>query len=338
MLFGFISAAIAGFLLTAVPSWTGSRGFAGWPLRLLAALWLLGRIAVATSAVWPSYLVTVVDLSFLPALIGFVLPPLLRAHNRNTPLLAVLLAFWLADGAFYCGLAQADELLSLHALLIGIDIVLLLVTIIGGRIVPAFTNAAFKQRGIVVAARASPFMTPLVIASMLAVIILDLFWPDGISAGVIAAIAAMAHAVRLSQWRGMKTLRIPIVWVLHLAYAWLPIGFLLKSLLLLAHLTFAVYYLHALTIGAVTTMIVAVMTRAALGHTGRPLTVSHPVAVAYLLLAIAAVVRVFVPVLHIISYTQVIVTAAALWSVAFGIFLVAYAPILTRPRLDGKPG
>ncbi len=338
MLFGFITAAVAGFLLTAVPSWTGSRGFAGWPLRLLAALWLFGRIAVTTSVLWPPYLVAVLDLSFLPALIGFVLPPLLRERNRNTPLLAVLLAFWIVDGTFYCGLFQGDAALSLHALHVGIDIVLLLITIIGGRIVPAFTNSAFKQRGVAIAVRASAFMTPLVIVSMLAVIVIDLYWPDGKLAGVAAAIAAIAHAMRVAQWRGMRTLSMPIVWVLHLGYLWLPVGFALKALSLLAHLVFAAYYLHALTIGAATTMILAVMTRASLGHTGRPLVVARAVALAYVLLAAATLVRVFAPMLHDVSYTHVIVIAALLWTFAFGIFIVIYTPILVRPRKDGKPG
>ena len=338
MLFGFITAAIAGFLLTAVPSWTGSRGFAGWPLRLLAALWLLGRIAVATSVLWPPYLVAVLDLSFLPALTGFVLPPLLRERNRNTPLLAVLLAFWFVDGTFYCGLFRGDAALLLHALHIGIDIVLLLVTIIGGRIVPAFTNSAFKQHGVTIAVRASAIMTPLVIVSMLAVIIVDVYWPDGQLAGIVAALAAIAHAMRLAQWRGMRTLSMPIVWVLHLGYLWLPVGFALKALSLLTHLAFAAYYLHALTIGAATTMILAVMTRASLGHTGRPLLVEQPVALAYVLLAAATVVRVFAPMLHAIPYAYVIAMAALLWSLAFGIFIAVYAPILVRPRKDGKPG
>src|SRR5215469_16233730 len=121
MLFGFIVAAIAGFLLTAVPSWTGARGFAGWPLALLAMLWLLGRVAVATSAVWPATLVAALDLAFLPALAAFVLPPLLRARNRNTPLLAVLITLWVTDIFFHWGLARGDPAMARRALLVGIN-------------------------------------------------------------------------------------------------------------------------------------------------------------------------------------------------------------------------
>ena len=147
MLFGFIAAAVTGFLLTAVPSWTGARGFAGRPLVMLTALWALGRIGVATSSLWPLPLVEALDLAFLPTLMGFLLPPLLRARNRNTPLLAVLTALWLTNVVFYWGFLRGSRV-ARHALLVGIDIILLLVTVIGGLIVPAFTASALKQRGV----------------------------------------------------------------------------------------------------------------------------------------------------------------------------------------------
>lgn len=338
MIFGFIVAAIAGFLLTAVPSWTGERGFAGWPLVMLSGVWALGRIAVATSAIWPQACVTGLDLLFLPALAAFVIPPLLRARNRNTPLLAVLAALWATDLAFYWGLHRGDALFARHALLIAIDIILLLVTVIGGRIVPAFTASALKQRGITTPVRAWPRLDSLAIGVMIAVAIVDLLRLDSAWAGWTALAAAVIQAARLAQWQGQRALRLPIVWVLHLAYLWLPLGLALKALALLAGLPFAAFYLHALTIGAATMMIVAVMTRASLGHTGRPLRVSRPIAHAYGLLALAAAVRVFGPAWLALPYIQVIVLAAVLWTAAFTLFLWIYGPILIRPRADGRPG
>ena len=338
MLFGFIVAAIAGFLLTAVPSWTGARGFAGWPLASLAALWLLGRLCIATSAFWPPALVAALDLSFLPALAVLVLPPLLRARNRNTPLLAVLIALWITDIAFHWGLARGDAALARRALLVGIDIVLLLVTVIGGRIVPAFTSSALKQRGDRTTLRAWRGVTPLAIATMVAIILVDLFAPESSAAGAVALAAAVIQALRFAQWRALHTLRMPIVWVLHLAYLWLPVGLALKAIALLSGMAFAAFYLHALTIGAAATMIMAVMTRAALGHTGRPLVVSPPIVWAYGLLAAATAVRVFGPALPFLGYTEVIVLAAAAWTAAFSLYLWVYAPMLLRPRVDGKPG
>lgn len=338
MLFGFITAAITGFLLTAVPSWTGARGFAGRPLAMLIALWVLGRICVATSSLWPLPLVEVLDLAFLPTLMGFVLPPLLRARNRNTPLLAVLTALWLTNVAFYWGLSRGDPALARHALLVGIDIVLLLVTVIGGRVVPAFTASALKQRGVSSHMRAWRGITPLAVGAMIAVTLVDLWRPESAAAGWIALATAVIQAVRLAQWRTLRTLRMPIVWVLHLAYLWLPLGFALKALALLSGRAFAAFYLHALTIGAAATMIMAVMTRASLGHTGRPLVVARPIVYAYGLLAAAAVVRVFGPAWLALPYAVIIVLAAGFWTAAFAFFLWIYVPILLKPRADGKSG
>lgn len=338
MLFGFVGAAIAGFLLTAVPSWTGERGFAGTPLIALGTLWAIGRAVAATSALWPRFLVAGLDLLFLPALASLVLPPLVRSGNRNTPLLAVLAALWGTDIAFYWGVFHGNTAFARHALFIGIDIVLLLVTVIGGRIIPAFTNAALKQRGVPSAVHAWRAMTPLAVGAMLAVTAIDLWSPESRASGVLAAGAAVIQAVRLAQWQGFRTLRAPIVWILHIGYLWLPLGFALKALALLAGVGFAASYLHALTIGAAATMIMAVMTRASLGHTGRPLVVARPTAYAYGLLTAAAAARVFGPVLLPFTYTAVVVLAASLWTAAFVLFLKVYAPILLSPRADGKSG
>jgi len=338
MLFGFVVAAVAGFLLTAVPSWTGARGFAGWPLAMLTALWVVGRAAVASSARWPGWLVAALDLSFLPALAGLVLPALVRARNRNTPLLGVLAVLWLANLAFYWGLAQGDPPLARHALLIAIDIVLLLVTMIGGRIIPAFTASAFKQQGVSSPLHVWRGMTALAALVMIAVAVIDLWRPESAAAGAVALAAALIQTVRLAQWRGVRTLQMPIVWVLHLAYLWLPLGLALKALALLGGLAFAAYYLHALVIGAAATMIMGVMTRASLGHTGRPLIVRPSIACAYGLLTAAAVVRVFGPAWANSSYAGIILLAAGLWTAAFVLFLWVYGPMLIKPRADGKPG
>jgi uncharacterized protein involved in response to NO len=216
--------------------------------------------------------------------------------------------------------------------------VLVLVTIIGGRIIPAFTSAALKQRGISSAVHAWRGMTPLAIGVMVVVTIVDLWRPDKPIAGAIAAAAALIQAVRFAQWQGHRTLRMPIVWVLHLAYLWLPLGLALKAVALLTGMAFAAFYLHALTIGAAATMIVGVMTRASLGHTGRPLVVAWPTVCAYGLLMAAVIARVFGPATLPLSYSEVIVLAASLWTAAFVLYLYVYAPILWSPRADGKPG
>ena len=218
------------------------------------------------------------------------------------------------------------------------NLVLLLVTIIGGRIVPAFTSAALSQQGRDAALHTWWVLDAAAVTAMLAVLLVDIFLPQGRVAGVMALLAAVAQGARLSQWQSLRTLRLPIVWILHLAYAWLPIGLALKAMALLTGWGAGLSWMHALTIGAAATMILAVMTRAALGHTGRPLIVKPTVVLAYVLLTAAALVRVLGPGTSLLSYAQVINLAAILWTAAFALFLLVYAPILLRPRADGKPG
>jgi uncharacterized protein involved in response to NO len=338
MLFGFVCAAVAGFLLTAVPSWTGRRGFAGGPLVLMSGLWLLGRLLIGSSASWPVALVAAVDLAFLPVLGAFIAWPLFRERNRNTRLLLVLAVLWLCNAACHLGLWRGDVELARQALLAGVNVALILVTVIGGRITPSFTATALRRRGIAGTVRAWRGMTAIPVALMVAVTAVDLAMPNGGVAGGVALAAAVAQGVRLAQWQGHRTLRDPIVWILHLAYAWLPVGLALKALALLAGVAAAAYWLHALTIGALATMILGVMTRVSLGHTGRPLQLRPLVVLAYALLAAGALVRVFGAGWAQIGYPAVILASAALWTAAFATFLWVYAPILLAPRIDGKPG
>jgi uncharacterized protein involved in response to NO len=338
MLFGFLGSAIAGFLLTAVPSWTGQKGVSGLPLMVLTCAWLAARLLIATSGWWPAAFIAAVDLSFLPLLGFLVARPLLRLRNRNAVLLIVLGALWLTDLIFHVALIRENPALASHALNIGIDIVLTLVTVIGGRIVPAFTAAALRQQGVEGAVQSRLVFTVLAIAAMALVTLGDIFWPDSRLAGVIAGVAAIVLGMRLLQWRTLRTLRQPIVWILHLAYAWLPIGLALKAASMLGGYAFAAFWLHALTIGALTTMVTAVMTRAALGHTGRALIVHPLITTTYVLLTAAALVRVFGLSGLGLSFPLVVVWSALFWTTAFALFVGVYLPILCAPRADGKPG
>ena len=338
MLFGFIATAVAGFLLTAVPSWTGQKGFAGTPLVVLSALWLAARIMIASSSCWPRWLTAAVDLAFLPLLAALVARPLLRSQNRNTPLLLVLGLLWLTNLVFHAALIGLNQPLALRALLIGVDLLLVLVTVIGGRIVPAFTAAALRPQGLQNTVSSSAALTIAAVAGMAAVTVGDLFVPDSRLAGVLAAAAAVIQGWRFTQWGVLRTLRQPIVWVLHVAYLWLPLGLALKAIALLDGAAFSAFWLHALTMGTLATMIVGVMTRAALGHTGRPLSVHALTAASYLLLLGAVLVRVFGLATLPVGYPMVIAAAAFLWTAAFLFFVVVYAPILCSPRVDGKPG
>jgi uncharacterized protein involved in response to NO len=338
MLFGFIVAAIAGFMLTAVPSWTSSRGFGGLSLMLLTAVWLAGRLAFAFAGSLPVPLLALLELAFLPGLASLVAPPLFRSRNRNTPLLLVLFALWGTDAVFLLAMYRAEPVLAGSAIAFGLNLVLVLITVIGGRIVPSFTANALRARGIELHMPGRPALDLAVIALMVAVLLIDAVLPQRGLAGAAAAAAGFAQLWRLSGWNGLKTLQEPIVWVLHAAYAWLPLGLLLKACYLLGGFGWAAFWLHALSAGAAATMILAVMSRASLGHTGRPLQLPSVMPWSYGLLILAGLCRVFGPALLPFSYRWTIMLAGTLWLIAFSIYGVIYTPILTGPRADGKPG
>jgi uncharacterized protein involved in response to NO len=334
MIFGFVMAAVAGFLLTAVPSWTGCRGFAGVPLLILVLIWLAGRVALTVPLGLPPWLVAAVDLAFPVALAVAVLPSLVRSGNRrNLVFIGFLALLFVANLRFHLSGGTSTATLSL-----AVNTILVMVTLVGGRIVPAFTSGRLKQRGLDVRIPGHRLVDGGAIAATAAVLVVDTFAPAGTAAGATAAAAAILLALRLARWQGHRTLGEPILWVLHLAYAWLPVALALKAAWLLGGYVPAAAWLHALTAGAFATMILAVMSRAALGHTGRPLVTPPSVVVAYLLLTGAALSRVFGPALLPSLWTVSIAAAAALWTAAFLLFVVAYGPILCRPRADGRPG
>ena len=338
MLFGFVCAAIGGFLLTAVPSWTRRRGFGGAPLVLLAGTWLLGRLFAYSSAWWPPALVAAADLAFLPLLAACLAPPLLRERNRNTPLLLVLLALWCCDVAFHVGVSQGDAALAHRALGIAVDVVLVLVTVVGGRLLPAVTAAALRQHGHAAAAGGPRVSNAVVVVLMAAIAAVDLARPGSTLAGAVAAAAAIAQAARVASWGGWRVLRVPLVGVLHVAYAWLPVGLALKASMLLGDVAGAAHWLHALTIGTIASLICGVMARVALGHTGRPLRVGPATTSSFALLATAALLRVFGTSLPGASHVAMITWSAALWTAAFALFLGVYGPMFIAPRVDGRPG
>ena len=337
MLFGFVGAAIAGFLLTAVPSWTGQRGFCGWPLIILVMVWLGGRIVLPFYGYISSVLIAFVDLAFFPVL-GFLLAPsLLRGKSRNLVFLLFLLFLFSANLIFHMALAQNNVAFASFGLLFGINIILLIITIIGGRIVPAFTLSAIRRTDDTFVIMPFPALDRIAIASILIVLITDLLWPYSTAAGWLALIAALIHTMRFARWKTLRGLGEAIVWILHIGYAWVIIGLALKGLFLLTGATFSAAWLHAFTTGAFATMIMAVMTRAALGHTGRPLIAPPLIVVSYVLITLAAIVRVSGPAFPDV-YLFNMAISGLLWIGAFTLFLVVYTPILIGPRADGKPG
>ncbi|KAA2212984.1 NnrS family protein [Teichococcus oryzae] len=337
MLAGFIGAALSGFLLTAIPNWTGRAAYSGAPLALLAALFVAARLVLLPGSPVPAGAAAMIALLPIPALLLAVLPALARAATPRLlgpPLL--LLAFWAGDvlmlgeaAGWWDGTFQGGALLSLN-------VALALVGLIGGRIVPAFTRNALRMAGQEAAPRPLPGVDAAGIAALLAVILVDLAWPGGPLAGMAAAGASVLALLRLSRWHGLRTLGQPILWVLHLAYLMLPVALAVKAAHLLAGAAWAAHWLHLQGIGAIGLMILAVMPRATLGHTGHPLRASRAMVAAWLLLPLAAALRAFGPGLlpGMLPYAA----AGAAWMLAFVLFLAAHGPMLLRPRADGKPG
>lgn len=338
MLFGFVLSAIAGFLLTAVPTWTGTRALSGMPLAGLALLWVAGRVVMHPVARLYSSPAAVVELLFVPALMATLSVPLVRTRNlRNYPFLVLLALLFGADLLFHARQLGWFGAPSFDPLRLAANVVMLMMVVVGGRIIPAFTRNALIGSGRSSSIRATPRLETVSLAAVVAVVIGDLVVPETKVAGGLAALAAVLIFMRLASWEGIRTLRMPIVFVLHVGYAWLVVALGLKAAFLLGPVTWAANWLHALTAGAFGTMILAVTTRVALGHTGRPLIVRPAIIVAYVLVILGAALRVWGSFVLPLEYLHVIVCSMLLWSTSYLLFLVVYLPILLGPRADAAP-
>lgn len=337
MLFGFAGAAIAGFLLTAVATWTGRQPVSGPLLSLLVVAWLAGRLAMLPAARLPTLAVALADLAF-PVLLAAIATREIVAggSRRNFGVAGVVTAFALLDVVFHLGHAGAWPGADRLALYLTAHGLLVLITVIGGRIIPSFTGNWLRLRGDSRLPQSRRWAETLLIPLVLLAGIADSLPAPFPLVAVLSLAAAALHALRLAGWRGLATTGEPLVFILHVAYGWLPVGYLLLGLTALGLPLPRSAALHALTMGGVGTMILAVATRVALGHTGRALVAAPLTTVAYLVLSAAVLVRILSP-LAPGAYLALIDVAASGWLVAFGLFIVVYWPILTQPRPEGSP-
>ena len=333
MLFGFAGAVITGFLLTAVPNWTGTPAMSGTPLILLMGTWLLGRFVMWFSTYLPPLLVAFVDVGHFALLAGFIGYALsFKPAARNLVFIAILFLLIVANATVHAEWIGWSEGTASWGLTLAIYLLSTMIVIIGGRVVPAFTRNAMKsseRKG-----QLPQSYAVLDAAAILSAVSLPLSHLLGASASVfaiLATVAAVINAVRLVLWCGWRMLDQPIVWSLHLGYLFVVLGFGSVGLgeTGLIGSTAAV---HVLAAGAVGCMTLAIMTRASLGHTGRPLRVSKATAVSYLLIATSGLVRAFLPSASDVSYFTVMYLAGACWIAGFGLFCISYAPILVGPR------
>lgn len=331
MLFGFAAAVIVGFLLTAGRAWTGLATPRGAVLAALAGLWLAARLAAVFA---PYAIYAALDLLLLPLVAGFLITVLLRAGSRrNLPLGAMLLLLTLANAAFHAAVLGVIDIAPVSALHAGLALVVMIECVIAGRVIPAFTMSALPG----VKLQAPPALEAATLATTaLGMALWVLAAPSAYTAIALGS-AALFHAQRLWRWQPLRTRGRPILWVLHAAYAWLPIGLMLLAMAQIGAMSVSAG-IHALAVGATGGLIIGMVTRTARGHTGRPLQVSRLEVAAYVLVAGAAVARVLLPLLapqHLVIW---LVAAAAAWGLAFALYLFVFAPWLLATRLDGKDG
>lgn len=329
MLFGFASAVLAGFLLTAVPNWTGRLPVSGWPLAGLFGLWCAGRLALLAADRIGVVEAAVIDGLFLPVLLGICTREIVAGRKwKDLKILGGLLALSLANAIFHVAVIGGGD--DHMAIRLGVAAYVVLVMIVGGRIVPSFTRNWLNKVG------RSDFPVPynrFDTAAILAGVAALAAWtavPAHPATAGLGIVAAVLHAIRLHRWRGWTTLPEKLLVVLHVAYAFVPLGLLAIAFSALGYLEER-SVLHVLSVGAIACMMLAVMTRASLGHTGRPLAASRLTVAAYVALVLCALVRPFGEVLPDAS-EQIYAAAGLLWIVAFGLFCLEYAPILARKR------
>jgi uncharacterized protein involved in response to NO len=332
MIYGYAGAVIAGFLLTAIPNWTGHLPLQGKPLIALTGLWIAGRLATAFSLFTGPWVAAAIDLAFLAAVIGFVARELGHgSQKRNRKVIVVLAILWLGNLVFHVeaiGLGGAD-----YGVRIGVAATLLLVMLIGGRIIPSFTRNWLARTN------PGPLPAPLDrwdIAAILVAALALAAWivaPQSPFAGAALLIAGLAQAARLARWRGHRAWRDRLVLVLHVAYAFVPVGFVLTALSAFGVVSVSAGE-HAWGIGVFGGMTIAVMSRASLGHTGRALAASPAVQTIYALIFGAAIARVCAAVLPEWAWVGLHVSAFA-WAAAFFGFALAYWRALAGPRRGG---
>jgi uncharacterized protein involved in response to NO len=332
MIYGYALATVAGFLLTAIPNWTGRLPLRGAPLAVLAALWLAGRVALLLSATLGAAAAMLLDLAFTATLMAAVARELVAGRNfRNLPMVAALALLFAGNLLVHL---QALDVAYTAALgnRLGIATLAALIALVGGRIVPSFTRNWLVRMRPDVAPPASP--SKLDLACLVAIVAGLAAWtgfPDSPITFGMEILAGAAVAIRLSRWRGLATLREPLLVVLHLGYGWLAFGLALLGLNGFFGWLPPSAGMHALTVGAVGTMTLAVMTRASLGHSGRPRTAGAGTSAIYILVTLAALLRLAAP----LAGAQVVLVtslAGAAWTAAFALFAALYAPLFLRAR------
>ena len=329
MIYGFSMTIVAGFLLTAVANWTGGAPARQIHLAGLCGLWLAGRIVINFDLGLPHYAVIVIAVSFIPALAISLALPLLRSWNKRNFIFLTLLSLLFACDIWFL---VTSNLTALHAALM---MILIMVSLIGGRIIPAFTVAALRRKGLEVYQTDQSKLDMAALASLLAVALCLVFAKDTPILTLCAAVSCIIHGLRMRRYHTLKTFDDPLVWILHAGYGWLVMGLGLLSLTGVALLTLTAV-IHALTAGCIGSMILGMICRVTLGHTGRELKVGKLTSLSFFTIQIGALMRVFGPMVMPDHMSEWIMGSAILWALCFFAYLIRLGPFLFQPRPDGE--
>jgi uncharacterized protein involved in response to NO len=334
MVFGFVVAIIAGFLLTAVQTWTGRVGLSGKPLMALTAVWLAARLGWLLGL--PPLWLLPLELAFLPAVAVLMAQSLWAVkQSRNYPVVLVLSLLAAADAVVMAGLVTANEDWQRRGVLAALWLIIALIGLIGGRVIPFFTQRGLRKPTAIVP---WPWLDNSLLGGTLLIAVcyaMGLGNTPQLGLAVLLMVVATGHGVRWLRWHDVGLWRVPLLWSLYLAYLWLIIGILGVALWHLGVLTNISPAFHALTMGAVSGMILAMIARVTLGHTGRPLQEPAAMSLAFALFHVGVAVRVF----GVFEWPIVaLCVAASCWALAFALYLWYYAPMLSQPRIDGNMG
>jgi uncharacterized protein involved in response to NO len=333
MIFGFTMAIVAGFLLTAVENWTSRPTARGPFLAVLVGLWMIGRLVGLGGAA--AAIAGLADLLFLPALtVAIAIPLVLAGSKRNYVLLAILPLLWVCDLFLHLRTSGLLPQSYLRTDLVAVDLIVVVLVIITGRIVPLFTRNALADESI----HPIPGLNVAAIVSVIVVSLVEVVAPGGYVMAAAAAIAGFLVLGRSLHWGFQKTLGSPILWILHLGHLWIWLGLFLKSAAAAGMPIQSSVATHALTAGAIGTLTLGMMARVTLGHTGRPLQVPPMLTFAFVAITGSALLRVFGPWLRADLTRTALISSATLWSLAFALYVIGNARSLTTPRPDGKPG
>ncbi len=335
MVFGYSIAVIAGFLLTSVRNWTGMETARHGALAGLVLLWLLGRVLPFFADYLHTWLIAFVDLLFLPVLGAVLAVPLVKSNNRrNLFFIPLFAAFTVANILMHLEALQLLVGWGLVGEKLSLGLVMVVISVIGGRVIPFFSKTAIAGYQ----SNTTLWLDRLAIVSVLVFVLCFAFIKQGSSLlGIVALFAAVVNLLRLKSWYSAQIWRNPLLWVLYVSYLWLIVGFVLffiEGVLTLNGRP----ALHAITVGTIGGITLGMMARVSLGHTGRTLKPLGVTTLAFVLMNLSALLRVFLPLLEPERYQYAIQLSGGLWLVAFGLFVVVYTPVLLFPRVDGRPG